>query len=295
MGTTMNRPSYDGILAIGDPHLASRVPGFRKDDYPHDILGKLEWCLGYARDEHLLPCILGDLFHWPRDNANWLLGTVLELLTPEVLGISGNHDCAENSLSDDDSLSVIVRAGRIRLVDRTPWRGTIGDRSVVIGGTSWGQRLPDAFPADNACGDRLWVVWLTHHDVLFPGYEDAGHITPRAIPGIDVVINGHIHRSLADVLAGETCWVNPGNISRIKRTDSTRDRVPTVLRINVSAERWQKELITVPHKAFEELMNQRSVTGWRNSWLAAPRPGWDCVGSSNKTCANLTNALQMKS
>ena len=32
--------SLAGLLFIGDPHLASRVPGFRKDDYPRTILAK---------------------------------------------------------------------------------------------------------------------------------------------------------------------------------------------------------------------------------------------------------------
>ena len=32
---------YEGLLFVGDPHLASRVPGFRKDDYPRVALEKL--------------------------------------------------------------------------------------------------------------------------------------------------------------------------------------------------------------------------------------------------------------
>ena len=40
-------PELTGILFIGDPHLASRAPGFRKDDYPRAILKKLQWSLGY--------------------------------------------------------------------------------------------------------------------------------------------------------------------------------------------------------------------------------------------------------
>jgi hypothetical protein len=40
---------YQGILFIGDPHLASRQVGFRKDDYPRVILKKLSWCIYYCR------------------------------------------------------------------------------------------------------------------------------------------------------------------------------------------------------------------------------------------------------
>src|SRR3712207_2979769 len=111
-----------GLLCIGDPHLATRVPGFRKDDYPRTILQKLRWSLDYAKAERLLPVLLGDLFHWPRDNANWLLVELLDLLKDGVLAVSGNHDCNENMLGPDDTLSILSAAGRIHLLDCTgPW------------------------------------------------------------------------------------------------------------------------------------------------------------------------------
>jgi len=98
---------YSGLLCIGDPHLASRVPGFRKDDYPQAVLNKFKWALDYALRERLLPAILGDLFHWPRDNANRLLVQLLEMFGSPVVAITGNHDCRENQLGDDDALSVL--------------------------------------------------------------------------------------------------------------------------------------------------------------------------------------------
>ena len=55
--------------------------------------------------------ILGDLFHWPRDNANRMLVQLLQLFSGTVLGIAGNHDCKENELGPDDALSVLSAAG----------------------------------------------------------------------------------------------------------------------------------------------------------------------------------------
>ena len=48
------------------------------------------------------PVLLGDLFHYPRDNANWLIVELLELFQGTILSIWGNHDCNENALGDDD-------------------------------------------------------------------------------------------------------------------------------------------------------------------------------------------------
>jgi predicted phosphodiesterase len=281
----MAKLNYRGLLAIGDPHLASRVPGFRKDEYPKTVLRKLTWCVDYARKEHLLPCLLGDVFHWPRDNANWLLGSLLELFQQEVIAIAGNHDCTENTLGENDSLSVIAKAGQLRLLDHTgPWRGFMRGRPVVIGGTSWGAALPDGALAAKQEPNAL-VFWLLHDDVSFPGY-DAGHIEPRPIPGIDAVINGHIHRPSDPVIAGNTVWLNPGNIARVKRSDSTRECIPSVLRIDVDAPEgsesesdgllwsasaavaplgvdarrgWHMRRIEIPHEPFEQVFHEQVV------------------------------------
>jgi predicted phosphodiesterase len=245
-------PELAGILCIGDPHLASRTPGFRRDDYPRAVLRKLERSLDYAAEERLLPVILGDLFHWPRDNANWLIVELLELLDGSALAVAGNHDCNENTLSDDDTLSVLAAAGRIRLLDRTgPWRGMIGGRSVAVGGTSWGQPLPQSF--DRLPGEL--VLWIAHHDVRFPGYEEAARFGCREIPGVDVLVNGHIHRPLEDVVCGGTTWINPGNIARVSRGEASRARKPAVLRIDIEPSAWSRRSIAVAHEPFEAVFH----------------------------------------
>ena len=215
---------YRGLLLIGDPHLEGRQPGFRKDDYPNVVLDKLAWCLKHAADQHLLPALLGDLFDKPRDNPTWMLGRLIDMLNVEVIGLYGNHDCAEPALSEHDSLSLLVKAGRLRLVDEAnPWRGTIYGRTVLVGGSSYRHPIPRAFAAGQAAdGSKPLVLWLTHHDIVVPGYEEQGRIHPREIDGIDLVVNGHIHRHLADVQAGRTLWLTPGNISRRSRNDVVR-------------------------------------------------------------------------
>lgn len=248
---------YGGLLVIGDPHLEGRAPGFRKDDYPRVILDKFEWCLRYARANSLLPTILGDLFDKPRDNPTWMLGSLIELLgSIECVGIYGNHDCADPQLSDHDSLSLLVKAGRIRLLDDRPWRGRMNGRSVILGGSSYRRPIPDSFAADNGEMEPPLVFWLTHHDVIVPGYEEQGRVEPRAIDHVDLVINGHIHRRLADVQAGRTLWITPGNISRRARSDATRDHVPTVLRVDVNSGGYARQFVDVPHRPFEDVFHQ---------------------------------------
>lgn len=247
---------YSGLLLIGDPHLEGRQPGFRKDDYPNVILDKLAWCLNYARVNRLLPAILGDLFDKPRDNPNWLIGRLLDLLGGEVLGLYGNHDVHYNpELSDDDSLSLLVKSGRLRLVSaESPWQGTVAGREVVVGGSSYRQEIPARFD-QHAAGTgavRPLVVWLAHHDILIPGYDE-GRLRPREIAGIDLVINGHIHRRLDEVRVGQTLWLTPGNISRRSRSDASRQHVPSALRLDVTAGAFRQEYVAIPHQPFDEV------------------------------------------
>ena len=261
---------YTGLLIIGDPHLESRTPGFRKDEYPQVILDKLAWCVRYAQAHRLLPTILGDLFDKPRDNPTWLLGRLIDMFADvECVGIYGNHDCADPQLKDDDSLSLLVKSGRIRLLDSAPWRGAMNGKPVVVGGSSYRCPIPELFVAGTTEGVLPLVFWLTHHDIIVPGYEEQGRLQPRDIPGIDMVINGHIHRHLEDVRKGGTLWITPGNISRRSRSDATKDHCPSVLRINIHAphnsgeetptDAFTRLVVEVPHEAFDNVFHSSIV------------------------------------
>ena len=243
---------YHGLLCIGDPHLEARQPGFRKDDYPAAILGKIEWILEYARTESLLPAFLGDIFDKPRDNPTWLLSRLIDLLKGrEVIGIYGNHDCADPVLSEADSLMLLFKAGLIRRISEDePWTGAMGGKTVSVGGASYREPIPRSVThqADHS-------IWLTHHDLILPGYEEQGRIAPREIAGVDLVVNGHIHRELETQRHGRTVWMTPGNISRRSRSDAVREHVPSVLRIDVH-EKLTMQRVTVPHRPFEEVFHE---------------------------------------
>jgi predicted phosphodiesterase len=248
----MNDSMFRGILCIGDPHLCTWAPGYRKDDYPQTVLSKLRWALEYARQNILLPVLLGDLFHVPRDNANWLIAHLMGLLDGQILTVIGNHDLSEDQLCDHDSLKVLFAANRLFRLDQKVWCGEINHVPIAIGGTNNGQGLPMAVDRA-ALGDPRWLFWIAHHDILFPGYEEAGHIGCGEIPGVDLVINGHIHRSLPDVVRGCTTWCNPGNIARVSRSDANRQHIPGVLRIDIENDRWTKTRIEAPHQPFEQV------------------------------------------
>jgi predicted phosphodiesterase len=247
---------YVGLLFVGDPHLSPRAPGFRKDEYAQTVLGKLKWCIDYTRSERLVPVLLGDLFHHPRDISNRLLVDLISLFAEPVWTIAGNHDCSENVLSDNDTLAVLDAAGCIRLLDKDgPCKYTMNGAIVILGGTAWGQHLPKTFDSTpyRRNGEPWFTFWITHHDIRFPGYDDSGRFNCREIPGIDCIINGHIHRSLPQVTAGGTTWINPGNICRVSRGDATKQHTPRVLRMDVAGDGWKASQVDLPHQPFDDV------------------------------------------
>lgn len=259
--TSKPNNNYTGLLVIGDPHIEGRQPGFRKDDFPNVILGKVEWCLNYAQSNQLLPAFLGDLFDKPRDNPTWMIGRLIEIMSKvPSIGIYGNHDCADPVLNENDSLSILIKAGCIELVsERRPWSGVMNERLVYVAGSSYRQSIPHEFQL-NASRRRSFfdadpfVVWLTHHDIDIAGYEN-GRFKPHEIENVDLLINGHIHRRLESVQAGETTWMNPGNISRRSRSESNKEHVPTVLRIDVTADVYNVIDVIVPHREHAEVFH----------------------------------------
>ena len=257
--------SYRGLLFIGDPHLEGRQPGFRKDDFPNVVLNKLQWCLDYARQNRLLPALLGDVFDKPRDNPTWMLGRLMEMLAEqEVIGIYGNHDCAETQLTDDDSLSLLIKSGCFKLVSEDdPWYGQINERNVYVGGSSYRHPIPSPFEMperqQSLFSQSTMVFWMTHHDIDVPGYT-SGVVKPTELGNIDYLINGHIHRRLDPVEQGMTTWLTPGNISRRSRSDANRAHTPSVLRFDIWADHHVSKYVEVPHKPFDEVFHEAIIS-----------------------------------
>ncbi len=240
---------YAGVLFIGDFHIAAAPPGFRLDDYARTVLEKLSFCLETAARRRCLPILLGDLFHVPRDNPNFILVALIELLRKHVPWVLvGNHDKHEARLTRDVSLAVLDAAGVIRLIDREGPVASVrvSGKKVLIGASPDWTPIPTAVDPNG----HDYVLWLTHHDLAFPGYE-AARTNLREIPGVDLVVNGHIHTPKPAQRIGRTLWCNPGSLTRISRSPTMRTVKPVITR-------WvpgmaELEAIEVPHRPFDEV------------------------------------------
>lgn len=238
-----------GLLFIGDPHVWSRRPGRRRDtNYMDTILGKLDWIAQEANARDLWPVILGDLLHEANDSSLVLISrlmAVLQRFDRVPLTMVGNHDLIETTLTEGTVLHVLATAGVINAMTQNAPHALIdiarpdgSTARVLIGGTPYGQVVPvslapwvkgvgpttdhpvlqHALGVDNA-------VWLTHEDLAFDSsYPNAMELHP--ILGVDLAVNGHMHRAQKPVPTGATVWHNPGNINRL--TIDLIDQTPRV-------------------------------------------------------------------
>jgi len=273
-----------GLLLIADPHLADTPPGQRVDGYLDQVMTKLEACLDHADELGMVPVILGDLFHWPRDNSNKMLVELIRIFglrTSEnrVWALVGNHDKYQSRFTEDVSMAVLEAAGVLRLMkdDGPQFILDTDDGPVLIGASPDGTPLPKSY--ERQSDDPETVIWLTHHNIKFPEFIDRAY-SIKELPGIDWVINGHIHRPQQTIIKGQTTWANPGNITRLTFTRRSMVREPAAAIWTPGCEELEKWV--VPFKVFDEVFpdqelppEEQEIEGESNFIKGLERLAWE--------------------
>lgn len=210
MQSTITKRSFKGILWIGDPHVATAPPGRRKDDYLTSVLSKLEMCGQLCRQHDLLPVITGDLFHLKNDTNIRMLNRLTRVLkgfpvTP--LCLAGNHDNKETWMTDADALMLLSLGGTVHVLeDGSLEEFVINGQPIRLYGVPHGSDIPKSVPAGQGA-----AILATHHDLAF-GSAYPGAAPLVEIPGVAMVVNGHMHATKPMVRKGQTAYHNPGNI-----------------------------------------------------------------------------------
>lgn len=258
---TLDRVRANGLFLVADPHLADHPPGQRLQGYLEQIMSKLAACLDRADELSLAPVILGDLFHWPRDNSNRMLVDLIRLFGPRtgdrrVRVLVGNHDKYQSRFTDDVSLAVLETAGAVTLMKEYGPQFVLEtpEGEALVCASPDGSPLPKGYEREE--GDPETVIWLTHHNIRFPEFIDRAY-SIKELPGVDWVINGHIHRPQPTVVKGQTTWANPGNVTRLTFTHRSKVREP-------AAAIWTPgcaELATwvVPHLSFDQVFPDQEL------------------------------------
>lgn len=104
---------------------------------------------------------------------------------------------------------------------------------VALGGTLHDDEILSSVVGLEGTQGADQVIWVTHTISRLKVYR--GSLTPHAIEGCSLVVNGHMHRTQPSILAGDTWWSNPGNIFRQTIADAS-----TFLRCGNGIRRWTR-------------------------------------------------------
>lgn len=281
---TLTHPDpTSGLVFIGDPHLWSRTPGRRLDNYGQVILNKLAAAAEISNRLNLWPVCLGDLFHHANENNLAMLSQTMEILRRfdrKFLCAVGNHDLTERELTRGSALELLEQAGVLKTMKQNGPLGIIDlvdeqgrESRVLLGATPYGEDTPPSLARwtglsrsvdHNATKKAMDVdhsVWITHEDMAFdhryPGAKDT-----HPIVGVDIVVNGHMHLAQAPVRRGPTAWYNPGNIARlsidlVKQTPRIWAWRPDqkMMKASDGLEVPLLEAIDLPHQSGEEILS----------------------------------------
>lgn len=272
-----------GLVFIGDPHVWSHKPGRRRDtDYLGTILNKIIWIAQYCNQHNLYPIILGDLLDDSQDNDLHMMSRLVDALQHfenKPLVLVGNHDISEKTLTPGTVLHLLHHTGQIEAIIQNgphciiPIDNGTGLQNILLGGTPYGEAIPLSLQKwsglvgettheeiqEHLGVDR--VVWITHEDLAFDSsYPNSVALHP--IMGVDISVNGHMHRTQKPVQKGKTAWYNPGNINRL--TIDLIDQPPKIWvyradgQMEVGADGLEVPLIegvAVPHVAGPEILS----------------------------------------
>jgi len=205
-----------GFCFIGDPHLCSTRVGRRTDTPAVSTLNNLSQAAKLCNQKNLIAVVLGDLFHHSDDSKLWMMNRFSRVAqtyptVPIVLG--GNHDMAQTSLSEDDALDLLGVTKVIQVVSVSGLIGIyhVAGKQVALSACLHEDEIPDEITRPDGVD---FHILITHHDLAFGGsYPGAGPL--KEIKGVDMLVNGHMHKTAPSVTLGQTTLHNPGNINRL--------------------------------------------------------------------------------
>jgi len=211
------------ILFIGDPHLDSRTPLSRLDDYRVTTINKLDNLLTLAvRKKAKYVVMTGDMFH-RSDIPMSYLNEVLRMLKKfkaegvEVYSLIGNHDLPHNIMEyfNRTPLAVLFASGLVKRLS------TIAFDNSVIHGLNFTESIDNVMTVEDK-KNILVMHYATDNTV------PADNVPLEDLEAFDIVVAGHDHMYYEPLHGLNVTVYRPGSLTRRSKEQYNLDRVITV-------------------------------------------------------------------
>lgn len=249
-------------LIVNDIHFSMTPPRWRTEDYPKDILAKLDWIGQFIRKYDIGRLVLGgDLFHRATESEygiSMLANSLLKLSVP-IYTILGNHDIEAGHESSYmwRPIGPLIESGLVHL---------LGDEGIIDGDMRI-TGCPFSYESHEAYGLRNRLckieVRISHGMILIPGFSLPKNVNwIRAdninLGEVDVLFNGHMHfyqGVYKDNATGKQV-VNVGSLSRGSLAESDITRIPRVVLLY---ENGSFEIIDVPVRPASDVFKMKEA------------------------------------
>ena len=213
------------VLFVGDPHLDSRTPLSRIDDYRVTTINKLDNLLTLAvRKKVNYVVMTGDMFH-RFDIPMSYLNEVLRMLKKfkaeniEVYSLIGNHDLPHNTMEyfNRTPLAVLFASGLVKSLGSFNIPSVIMLDNTVIHGLNFTESI-DNVKLIEGKKSILVMHYATENTV------PADNVPLEDLKPFDWVIAGHDHMYYPPLIRDGVRVFRPGSLTRRSKEQYNLDR-----------------------------------------------------------------------
>lgn len=236
------------VVFVTDPHLSSRTPVSRIDDYPMTCLTKMDFVNAVAKKENAIVVCGGDFYNTPVQPDVYKNRVIRRIVNSGVIWICipGNHDIPYYNEEFIDKTSIDnMFASKVLVSLKVPFK--YGDWTIYGQGIK--EPLPDV--TDNKSVIISHCFFHVERDLLNVTLDEARKSRARFL------CMGHDHNKYPLVEHDGTLIVRPGALTR--GTSSTENQIRTVSIALLDLDLGTAEYIPVPARPYEEIFRYKSV------------------------------------
>lgn len=240
------------ILFVGDPHLDSRTPISRADDYAEASLNKLEKILAIAKTKQVDTVIFaGDMFDKDRyDPPLSYMNKVLAVLGEysrvgiRVYSVIGNHDLKHNKMEyfQNSPLNILFQADVVKHLVKEE------QDNVALYGLDFTERDKIVDLVKDLDPNKLNILTMHYATDNTIPYESIGR---DELQGFHIVMSGHDHNYYPHNTDSLPIVLRPGSMIRRTKDKYNLERTPFVYYFDT--ETSELDMIPISDKRAENI------------------------------------------